>query len=141
MRYILDTSVLVAGLRSRSGASFILLQTVGAANLQLLASPALFLEYEAVLKREQHGLTVRDVDGFLDELALKIEPVEIHYIWRPLLMDVQDEMVIEAAINGRADAIVTHNKRDFELAAPRFGIRVLSPAEVLEESKRQGVRP
>ena len=141
MRYIFDTSVLVAGLRSRSGASFLLLQTVGAANLQLLASPALFLEYEAVLKREQHGLTVRDVDGFLDELALTIEPVEIHYVWRPLLMDVKDEMVIEAAINGRADAIVTHNKRDFELAAPRFGIRVLSPAEVLEESKRQGVRP
>jgi predicted nucleic acid-binding protein len=132
MRCILDTSVLVAGLRSRSGASAAFLHEVAALRIQLVASPALFLEYEAVLKRESHGLRPNDVDGFLAELSNRIDPVQIRYIWRPLLSDAGDEMVIEAAINGRANAIVTHNKRDFEWAAARFGIKVLSPAQVLE---------
>src|SRR5277367_6276633 len=139
MRCVLDTSVLVAGLRSRLGASAALLHEVAASKMQVVASPALFLEYEAVLKREKHGLSAESVEGFLEELARLIDPLQIWYLWRPLLSDAGDEMVIEAAINGRADAIVTHNKRDFELAAARFGIKVLSPAQILEELRRQGV--
>lgn len=132
MRCILDTSVPVAGLRSKHGASAALLHCIGASRIQLAASPALFLEWEAFLKRERHGLSIDYVDGLLAELAQVIDPVEIRYTWRPLLSDAGDEMVIEAAINGRVDAIVTHNRRDFEIAAGKFGILVLSPAQVLE---------
>ena len=139
MRYILDTSVLVAGLRSKTGASAVLLEQVAAATIRIVASPALFLEYEAVLKREQHGLKSGEMDGFLSELAQMIDPVEIRFVWRPLLTDPGDEMVIEAAINGRVRAIVTHNRRDFESAAVRFGIEVLSPAQVLERLRSKGV--
>ena len=131
MRVIIDTSVLVAGLRSQLGASAVLLREVARGKLELVASPALFLEYEAVLKRSEHNLPQEHVDGFLQELALLIQPVEIRYLWRPQLSDANDEMVLEAAINGQADAIVTHNRRDFEKAAARFGISVQSPAEIL----------
>src|ERR1700744_1817567 len=131
MRVIIDTSVLVAGLRSQLGASAVLLREVARGKLELVTSPALFLEYEAVLKRSEHNLPQEHVDGFLQELALLIQPVEIRYLWRPQLSDANDEMVLEAAINGQADAIVTHNRRDFEKAAARFGISVQSPAEIL----------
>jgi putative PIN family toxin of toxin-antitoxin system len=141
MRIVMDTSVLVAGLRSRLGASAALLREIAANRIELVASPALFLEYEAVLKREEHGLPLQYVDGFLAELALCILPAEIRFIWRPQLTDADDEMVLEAAINGQAEAIVTHNRRDFEGAAGRFGIEVLTPAEVLEQIRRKGMQP
>ena len=138
MLIVLDTSVLVAGLRSRLGASAALLREIAANRIELVASPALFLEYEAVLKREEHGLPLHYVDGFLAELALCIYPVEVRFVWRPQLTDANDEMVLEAAINGQAEAIVTHNRRDFERAAARFGVAVLSPAELLEQIRRKG---
>jgi len=138
MRIVMDTSALVAGLRSRLGASAALLKEIDANRVVLVASPALFLEYEAVLKREEHGLPAQFVDGFLAELALCISPVEIRFVWRPQLRDADDEMVLEAAINGQAEAIVTHNGRDFERATERFGIEVLSPAELLERLRRKG---
>lgn len=141
MRIVLDTSVLVAGLRSSLGASAAVLKEIAANRVELAASPALFLEYEAVLKREEHSLPVQYVDGFLAELAACIFPVEVRFAWRPQLPDADDEMVLEAAINGQAEAIVTHNRRDFERAAERFGIDVLSPAELLEQMRRKGMEP
>ena len=79
------------------------------------------------------GLTLEAVDELLGELAALIEPVEVHLLWRPQLRDPDDEMVLEAAINGRADALVTYNIRDFRGAAPRFGIRLMQPADLLKE--------
>ncbi len=104
-----------------------------------LATPPLFLEYEEVLKRAEqqlaHGLRPDEVDEFLAELAALIEPVELHFRWRPQSRDPNDEMLIEAAINGRADALVTYNTSDFIMAGERFGIRVLNPAELLKKVK------
>lgn len=98
----------------------------------MLVSVPLFLEYEAVLTRPEHllasGLTAGEVFGFLDYLAGLVEPVKLHYLWRPQLGDVADEMVLETAINGRADCIVTFNTRHFKPAA-RFGIEVSRPDE------------
>ena len=131
MRVVLDTSVLVAAARSRAGASWEVLERIRRRQIRLAASPALFLEYEEVLNRRVHRLSLDQVDGLLSELATLIVPVQIRYIWRPQLRDADDEMVLEAAINGRVKAIVTHNSRDFEQVAPRFGILVLSPAALL----------
>jgi predicted nucleic acid-binding protein len=68
--------------------------------------------------------------GFLDYLAGLIEPVKIHYLWRPQLGDVADEMVLETAINGRANCIVTFNTRHFEPGI-KFGINVIRPDEAM----------
>jgi putative PIN family toxin of toxin-antitoxin system len=105
----------------------------------VLATPPLFLEYEDVLKRPEHrlahGLSLLQVDEFLAELAALIEPVETHFHWRPQTRDPNDEMVLEAAINGKADILVTHNISDFLSAGRRFGIAVMTPSELLKEMK------
>ncbi len=101
-----------------------------------LVSPALFLEYEDVLKRPEqrsaHGMSVSDIDGFLAALASASEPVECHFRWRPQLRDPGDEMVLEVAVNGRARALVTHNIKDFA-PAQQFRVAVLTPADCLKE--------
>jgi putative PIN family toxin of toxin-antitoxin system len=137
---VLDTSVVAAGLRTRFGASNAVLQLVARRQLVLLATPPLFLEYEDVLKRPEqrlaHGLPIKAIDEFLAELAALLEPVEIHLSWRPQLRDPNDEMVLEAAINGQADALVTFNIGDFAVAGDRFKIPVIRPSDVLKEMRR-----
>jgi predicted nucleic acid-binding protein len=76
-----------------------------------------------------------DVAGFLAALASAAEGVDVHFQWRPQLGDPADEMVLEAAINGRADALVTHNVSDFAEAGRRFGLRVIAPGDPLKELK------
>ncbi|HEY1934908.1 MAG TPA: putative toxin-antitoxin system toxin component, PIN family [Acetobacteraceae bacterium] len=135
-----DTSVLVAGLRSRQGASYALLVLVANRIIRPLATPALFLEYEDVLKRPEHltatQMSVAAVDRYLNGLADAIQPVEIHYQWRPQLPDPKDELVLEAAINGRATAVITHNVRDFPKVPTSFGIEVLQPGVALMRTRR-----
>lgn len=135
-RVVLDTNVLVAAARSRNGASFALLSALRINRFHLLASVTLFLEYEAVLKRpEQLAAGQRSlamVDAFLDALVLRVEPVHMFYLWRPQLRDAADEMVLETALNGRADALVTFNIGDFA-AAEKFALPVLTPAVFLQQ--------
>lgn len=137
---MLDSSVVISAFRSRRGASNRLLGLAEEGRLVPLATPALFLEYEDVLKRpeqrEASGLSLAEVDTALTALAALAEPVEVRFTWRPQLADPGDEMVLEAAVNGRADALVTHNLADFASAAPRFGVVLLRPGELLERIGR-----
>ncbi|MGH8248543.1 MAG: PIN domain-containing protein, partial [Gammaproteobacteria bacterium] len=93
------------------------------------------VEYEAVMTRQEHldasGLSRAGVQELLDAIALVAEPIRLSYLWRPQLPDPQDEMVLETAANGRADVLVTMNRRDFEAAAQTFGVSVISPAEAI----------
>lgn len=135
-RAVLDTSILVAALRSRTGASNAVLRLVANGDVRPLISPALFLEYEDVLKRPEHrhvhGFSIAELDGFLAAFASASDAVECHFRWRPQLRDPGDEMVLEAAVNGSADALVTHNLRDFG-PAKTFNLRVITPADLLKE--------
>src|SRR5437764_11888823 len=139
MRIVLDTSVVAAGLRARLGAGNAVLRLVAERRVVLLAIPPLFLEYEDVLKRPEHqlvhGLTPEGVDQFLAELAALLEPVEVHFQWRPQSRDPNDEMVLEPAINGQADALVTYNIKDFAEAGGRFRISLLRPGDLLRKVK------
>ncbi len=98
-------------------------------------SVAMALEYEAICMLADHrlaaGATENDVRNLLDAIFDVIVPGEIHYQWRPQLNDASDEMVPEAAVNGRADAIVTLNHGDYRGAPARFGIQFLRPSEAL----------
>jgi putative PIN family toxin of toxin-antitoxin system len=131
-RIVVDTNILVAATRSRLGPAFALMQLVRTRRVLMCCSPALFLEYEDVLQRADQraasGLSVKDVDAILNELAALLEPVLTHYQWRPQLRDPADEMVLEAAANARVDVLVMYNLRDF-VPAKRFGIRVLTPEQ------------
>ena len=136
-RAVLDTDILVTALRSVTGGSNALLREVANGRVRPLVTPALFLEYEAVLKRPEqrlvHGLSLNEIDHFLAAFASTCEAVEISFQWRPQLTDADDEMVLEAAVNGQADALITHNLRDFVKGAERFGLRVMRPGEFLKE--------
>lgn len=134
-RVVLDTDVLVAALRSPQGASAELLRRAHAGQLQVLASVALFAEYEAVLTRPQQlqatGLRLADMRRALDELAERVVRVQGRYRWRPQLRDPADEMVLEAAVNGGAEALVSFNQRDFGNAPALFGIVLATPGQFL----------
>lgn len=136
MRFVLDTDVVVAALRSPTGASAALLLAADEGVFQLLATVPLFVEYEAVTRRSEHlaaaQLSPADITVFLDRLVELVEPVEPWFLWRPQLRDPADELVLEAAVNGQADALVTFNFRHFHNAAQRFGLPVLRPGEALE---------
>ena len=105
-----------------------------------LATPALFLEYEEVLLRpetlEATGLTQADVDTLLTAIAAVVEPVMVDIDWRPLLLDPDDDMVANCAINALADYVVTGNVRDLILVEQRFGIRVVTPGAFVEDVRR-----
>jgi putative PIN family toxin of toxin-antitoxin system len=137
MRLVLDTSVLVAAVRSDSGASRQLLVGMFERRFIALVSTSLLIEYEAVMTRPLHleaaGLSALDVGAILDAVAVVTEPVRLSFLWRPALRDADDDMVLEAAVNGRADAIVTFNRRDFERVAMRFGIVTWSPGQAVKE--------
>ena len=135
-RLVIDTNILVAALRNRLGPSFALMQRVRQSQITMCCTPALFLEYEDVLKRadqlQASGLLAEDVDAILNELAGLVLPVTTHYQWRPQLRDPADEMVLEAAANAQAQAIVTYNLRDFG-PAKLFGIPVLNPEQTFRQ--------
>jgi predicted nucleic acid-binding protein len=104
--------------------------------LTSLVSVALALEYEATCRLAEHrlaaGLGTEQTDIFIDAVLAMAEPVETHFLWRPQLRDPADELVLEVAVNGRADAIITFNQRDFGSTPTRFGIDLLLPGDVLK---------
>ncbi len=139
-RVVLDTNVLVAASRSRLGASFALLQALRNGRYKALVSVPLMLEYEAVLQRPEQlaasGRSVAMTAAFLDALCLCVEPVHLHYLWRPQLRDPADEMVLETALNGRADALVTLNVGDFAAAAS-FRLPIMTPGAFLRQLQEE----
>jgi len=137
VRYVLDTNVLVAAFRSDRGASRKLLLAALDGEILVLASVPLMVEYEAVLTRPEHlsasGLSVQETNAVLDAFAAVVEPIRLRFLWRPRLKDPADEMVLETAVNGRADRLVTFNLRHLMRAAEEFGIRTLTPPGAWKE--------
>ncbi len=133
MRLVLDTDVVVAGILSPSGASRLWLDAVFRGVAAPVISVSLALQYEAVLKRPEilarSRLTAGDIDDVLDAFLKAAVHVRINYLWRPSVRDPGDEMVLEAAVNGGADWLLTFNERDFA-GAVRFGVKVARPGPV-----------
>jgi putative PIN family toxin of toxin-antitoxin system len=137
LRYVLDTDVVVAALRSNQGASRQLLLAALDNRFGLLLSVPLILEYEAVLMRPEHLTACRlrsaEVGRVLDDLVAVAEPVNVTFRWRSSLPDPDDDMVLETAVNGQADAIVTFNLRHFEPAVKNFDCAVILPRVALQQ--------
>ena len=135
IRLVLDTDVIIAAMRSPSGASAALLSLVMDRQTMMLASVPLFFEYEAKCTDPEYwtaaGLNREEATVFVNSLVGLIKPVRTHFLWRPTLNDPNDEMVLEVAVNGQADAIVTFNLKDYGSIPNTFNIDVLRPSDAL----------
>jgi putative PIN family toxin of toxin-antitoxin system len=135
LRVVVDTDVMVAAMRSDAGASRLILRSALLRRFDLLLSVPLVLEYEAVLKRAIHlkaaGASAEDIDAVLDAVSAVGMPITSVFSWRPLLADPADEMVLETAVNGYADIIITFNLRHLGAAARRFGIGAMRPPDAI----------
>jgi predicted nucleic acid-binding protein len=131
---------MVAAIRSDTGASRHLLVAGLERRFTMLTSVPLLIEYQAVMSRREHltasRLSASDVEALLDAVAAVAEPVLLDFLWRPVLPDPDDDMVLETGVNGRADAIVTFNRRHFVAATKQFGLDVLSPADTFERVEK-----
>ena len=125
MRLVLDTDVIVSAMRSPSGASATLLLSALEGRVSLVANVPLVIKYKATCFHAEHrlalGLTAIEVMAFLEKFAALMESLGFRFLWRPWLRDPAEEMILEAAVNGR----------HFALSPPSFGIEVLPRAEVL----------
>lgn len=133
-RVVLDTSVLVAAVRSRRGASFELISRLGTGSYEVAVSVSLVLEYESALLRHLGAsqLNERDVRDLIDYICEVATRHEIFFLWRPFLRDPSDDLVLELAVAAGCEAIVTHNVRDFG-GAEKLGVRVLTPGRFVQE--------
>jgi putative PIN family toxin of toxin-antitoxin system len=133
LQIVIDTNVVVAALRSSRGASFKLLRLLGDSRFEISVSVPLVIEYEKVAtKTVRRGrLSAQDVHDVLDFICAVAWQRRIYYLWRPFLPDPKDDMVLELAVAGGCDFIVTYNKRDFH-GVEEFGIHTLTPREFLD---------
>lgn len=133
-RVVLDTNVVVSALRSRSGASFRLLSMVGKGQFDISVSVPLVLEYEDAIGRhlDKTGLTSSQLDDVLDYLCSVAIRQDVFYLWRPMLRDPKDDLVLELAVAAQCRDVITFNLRDFA-GSERFGVKVRRPHELLAE--------
>ena len=134
MRVVFDTSVLVAAMRSRKGASYALVSSIPATEFQSCLSVGLYAEWQEILTRPEHltpGSTAEDARQFLRYLASQSHLQEIHFLWRPFLPDPDDDLVLELAFAANSRYIVTHNVKDFH-GSEQLGIAVVTPREFLK---------
>ena len=134
---VLDTNILVAALRSRRGKSSQLLRVLGKGDFALTLSVPLLFEYEDVLKRPDIvPVSMQAIESVLDYMCQQATFQEIFYLWRPHLKDPKDDMVLELALNAKAQVIVTHNVKDFK-NVPELGVEILTPAQFLEKLEKK----
>ena len=146
MKAVVDTNIIVSGIffggvpRAMLEAWEELLRELesGAPRFRPCLSVPLVLEYESALRRVDE-LSQEDVEVMLDYLCRVGNLREICFLWRPFLRDPTDEMVLELGVEAGADAIVTHNIRDFQGVEEKFGVRVVTPGTFLLEV-REGER-
>ncbi|MFM2171811.1 MAG: hypothetical protein RI957_2040 [Verrucomicrobiota bacterium] len=133
MYAILDTSVLVAGLRSNRGASFQILRAIRAGDIRIAVSVALVLEYESVVLRP--GLlphfTSDELRRIVDGLCQLADHQQMFFAWRPFLPDPDDDLVLELAVAASAAFVITHNISDFR-GSESMGVRAITPATTLD---------
>ena len=132
-RVILDTNVILAAMRSQTGASYRLFLTIGHPRWQSLVTPALMYEYEDVARRPGNvpGLSPQDITNILDLLYRESHRQLVWFSWRPASPDPGDDLVLDAAVAGGCDFVVSFNERHLQ-AAREFGIGILRPVELLK---------
>lgn len=131
-RVVIDTNVLVAALRSSSGASFQMLLAADRGDFEIAFSVPLLTEYEDVCRRADCGIQIsrQAIDKVICRMAQLAVQQPIYFLWRHILPDPKDDMVLEVAVASGATHIVTFNQRDFRQAV-EFGVSVVTPSKFL----------
>ena len=132
MLAVFDTNVIISALKSTEGASFRLISFVRAGVLRPAVTAPLVFEYDDVASRPGllPHLSPAEITGFLDWFVSISSQHKVHFLWRPLLRDPKDDMVLEAAVAASADYLVTFNTTDFD-GASSLGVRVVTPPQLL----------
>jgi putative PIN family toxin of toxin-antitoxin system len=131
IRAVIDTNVLVAALRSRRGASNKVVAAAAKARFLPVLSVPLYCEYLDVLGRSgMVPFSAKRTEQFCLSLVAISHLQDIYFLWRPLLSDPKDDMILELAVAADASYIVTFNLGDFRPAAA-FGVQAASPAAFL----------
>ncbi len=145
-RFVIDTNVMLSALFSNRGKSYRLIEYLADAfeegRKYNVVSVPLILEFEEVLLRPENRVkysyfSEEEIRLILSDIVHISHRTKLHFLWRPFLRDSFDDKVLETAVNGRAQAIVTYNTRDFAGVKTHFGIDILTPAELF----KQGVLP
>ena len=89
-------------------------------------------EYEDVARRPGYvpGLSAQDITNILDLIYQQSHRQMVWFSWRPLLSDPDDDAILEAAIAGGCDFVLSFNERHLRVAR-EFGIEVIKPADLL----------
>jgi putative PIN family toxin of toxin-antitoxin system len=127
---VLDTNVLVSALKSNRGASYALLEKIYLDEVRIHLSVPLVLEYEEVLSRTEFAIPRSLVTGVIDDLCAIGIHHEVYYLWRPYLIDPDDDFLLELALQSRCDYLVSHNVRDFA-GIDKLGVMVTTPKDFL----------
>ena len=141
MLIVLDSNVLFAGLISPHGASYQILSRVIEGAWTCAATPALWMEYEEQLHSERFGtltpLSLVQIDDFLDYLASVIQPVRNDFVWRGILFDEDDAIVVESAYNANADALITFNVHHFQTIRDQVSFQIQRPGDFLKARRER----
>ena len=137
MESVIDTNVFVGALQRGDGVNRKILELCFLDELEPLMTDTLYYEYESLMGRShlfEHSMfSQNERESFFDDFCSICRWVDIHYRWRPNLKDEGDNHVIELAIAGGADCVLTWNKKDFrhaDLILP--DIKVVTPVEFLQ---------
>ena len=133
---VIDTSILISALIGAEGPSREILRQCLKGELKPLISNALFSEYEDVSNRDR----IIKICPISDEERRKLlnafynicQWVSIHYLWRPNIKDEGDNFLIELAVAGNADYLITNNIGDFKNTQLNFpSIQIITPERFL----------
>ncbi|MDR3577036.1 MAG: putative toxin-antitoxin system toxin component, PIN family [Anaerolineaceae bacterium] len=132
---VIDTNVFAAALQSKLAASYRLLSLIGQDKFEVYISVPLILEYEEIGRRllANTSLSENDLSATIDYICQICKPTQVFYLWRPFLNDSDDDMILELAVAGSCDTIITFNVKDFAKVEDVFGIRILLPKQFLVE--------
>lgn len=135
-RIVVDTDVFIAALLSPAGSNRQVLRACLGGKAIPLMGAALFHEYEDLLGREELLAKCPLAPGerrlLFGSFLSVAEWVRVYYLWRPNLPDEGDNHLIELAVAGAAEVIVTRNLRDVNQGELRFPhLRILSPEAFL----------
>ena len=132
MRIVVDTNVLYSALKSMRGASYRLISQLPCNTFQIILSVPLYVEYQEVLLKGNllERYSKQEILGFLRYFCKICIHQEIFYLWRPVLKDQKDDMILELAVAGDCDYIVIHNIKHFK-DLEQFKSKPITPKEFI----------